>query len=131
MTDENRKRNARDEAAIGEEALRAARVLLDARLPNDALSRAYYAMFHLARAVLFLDGLQPRTHKGVVAVLLDSRTPARLPREAIDDLSRLQSLRDVADYSQTRLTDEKAASEVATAERFVAAARAVLAASGA
>ena len=130
MTDENRKRNARDEAAIGEETLRAASALLGLGFPNDAVSRAYYAMVHFARAVLFLDGLQPKTHRGVVSVLLDSRTPARLPRGAIDDLSRLQTLRDVADYSLTRLTDEKAASEVAAAERFIEAARAALAAAG-
>lgn len=131
MTDENRKLNARDEAARGEETLGAAKVLLAAGFPNDAVSRAYYAMFHFARAVLLLDGLQPKTHKGVVAVLLDSRTPARLPREEVTALTTLQGLRDVADYSQARLSMETAAEEVAAAERFVAVARAILAAAGA
>jgi uncharacterized protein (UPF0332 family) len=43
----------------------AAEALLDARLPEDAVSRAYNAVLHAARSVLFAHETVPRTHKGV------------------------------------------------------------------
>lgn len=47
---------------------RSAHALLSLGLPNDAVSRAYYAAFHDARALLVHDGVQPKTHRGVVAL---------------------------------------------------------------
>jgi uncharacterized protein (UPF0332 family) len=38
----------------------AAEALLDARLPEDAVSRAYYAVLHAARSVLFAPEMVPR-----------------------------------------------------------------------
>ncbi len=64
MTGENRIDNARAEAALGDDALRAAEALLALGLANDAVSRAYYAAFHYARALLLLEGLEPKTHRG-------------------------------------------------------------------
>ena len=43
MTDENRRRNVADELARAEQALQAARALLDLGLHADAVSRAYDA----------------------------------------------------------------------------------------
>ena len=37
----------------------AAEALLDARLPEDAVSRAYYAVLHAARSVLFAHETVP------------------------------------------------------------------------
>jgi uncharacterized protein len=98
VTEANRRKNAEAEAALGDQALRAAHALLALALPNDAVSRAYYAAFHHARAVLLLDGLEPKTHRGVVALLVQAS--ARLPKEAVSDLARLQTFRDLADYSR-------------------------------
>ncbi len=69
MNADNRKENAAREAALGDDALRAAEALLALQLYNDAVSRAYYAAFHHARALLLLDGLEPKTHRGVFALL--------------------------------------------------------------
>jgi hypothetical protein len=127
LTEANRRKNAEAEASLGDEALQAAKVLLTIGLPNDAVSRAYYAAFHYARAVLLMHGLEPRTHRGVIAVLVAERDPPiGLSREAISDLARLQTMRDTADYARSRVPRERAADEVAAAERFVAAARALL-----
>ncbi|MBN1674702.1 MAG: HEPN domain-containing protein [Kiritimatiellae bacterium] len=52
MTPENSAANAADEAARGDDALRAARVLLEAGLFNDSVSRAYFAAYHYASALL-------------------------------------------------------------------------------
>ena len=45
MTPPNRHENARLEAALGDDALRAAQALVGLDLWNDAVSRAYYAAF--------------------------------------------------------------------------------------
>ena len=57
MTRSNRGANARAEAARGDDALRAAEALLGLDLPNDAVSRAYYAAFHYGRALLLSEGV--------------------------------------------------------------------------
>ncbi len=49
MTNGNRRANAAAEAALGDDALEAAEALLGIDLPNDAVSRGYYAAFHYAR----------------------------------------------------------------------------------
>jgi len=45
--------------------LEAARADLAADRPDEAASRAYYAMFHGARALLAARGLSARTHAGL------------------------------------------------------------------
>lgn len=121
--------NAEIEAALGEDALRASRVLLDRGFPHDAVCRACHAAQRFARAVLVLDGLQPSTDR-VVATLREPAT-LRLPPDAIAMLEHLEFVRRAVDESQVRFRPDTAAEEVATAERFAAAARAVLAAAGA
>jgi len=34
---------------------------------EDAVSRAYYAMYHAAKACLILEGSSPKTHEGVIS----------------------------------------------------------------
>ncbi|MBN1774144.1 MAG: HEPN domain-containing protein [Deltaproteobacteria bacterium] len=128
MTEDNRRENARAEAALGDDALRAAEQLLALGLPNDAVSRAYYAAFHYARALLLTEGLEPRTHRGLVA-LLEQRFVAagRLGREAVSAFARLQTFRSLADYDvRERLSPERAGEEVASARRLVDEARILL-----
>jgi uncharacterized protein len=125
---DNRAGNARAEAVLGDDALRAAQVLLQLGLYNDAVSRAYYAAFHYARALLLLDGLEPKTHRGVVALLLEryERT-GRLEPGSVSILARLQTFRDLADYGGSgRIARDRAESEVAAAQSFVQTAQALL-----
>jgi hypothetical protein len=133
MTPPNRRENARREAALGDDALRAAEALLGLALPNDAVSRAYYAAFHYARALLLGDGLEPRTHRGVFSLLEERfEKTGRLSPAAVSSFARLQTFRGFADYDASeRLTAERAAEEVAAARSFVEEARAVLEAVGA
>lgn len=92
MNASNRKENAEREAAVGDDALRAAEALLLLNLYNDAGEWAYYAAFHYARALLLLDGLEPKTHRGVLA-LLESHFEAtgRLEADALSRFARLQA----------------------------------------
>lgn len=129
MTGENRRANAREEIRLGEDALKAAEALLALDLPNDAVSRAYYAAFHFARALLLLEGLQPKTHQGVVALLARHlEGEGALDPGAVSVYARLQTFRGLADYDVSRrLSRERATTEVAGARDFVEACRVVLA----
>jgi uncharacterized protein (UPF0332 family) len=50
-----------------QESIKAARMMLDAKLPNIAASRAYYAMFYIAEALLLKRGLAFSSHSVVIA----------------------------------------------------------------
>ena len=128
MTEANRLANARAEAALGDDALRAASALLELDLHNDAVSRAYYAAFHYARALLLVAGLEPKTHRGVVSLLLEHyEKPGRLEPGAVSILARLQTFRGLADYDASeRIARERAETEVAAARLFVEKARALM-----
>ena len=128
MTDANRLAHARAEAALGDDALRAASALVELGLHNDAVSRAYYAAFHYARALLLVAGLEPKTHRGVVSLLLEHyEKPGRLEPGAVSILARLQTFRGLADYDASeRLAKERAETEVAAARLFVEKARALM-----
>ncbi len=129
MNDENCHENAGRESALGDDALRAAEALLGLQLYNDAVSRAYYAAFHYARALLLTEGLEPKTHRGVFALLeRHFETPGRMSRESLSRFARLQTFRGLADYdARDRLSAERAAEEVGSARRFVLEAREICA----
>ena len=46
------------------EKLKAAKYLLNGGFFDDAISRAYYAVFHVAKAILLLFNEDPETHEG-------------------------------------------------------------------
>ena len=128
MTDQNARENAREELCSGHETLTEARVLCDNRLYNGAVARAYYAAFHCARAVLFLRGLETRTHRGVIQMLtLHLVRAGDLPKEAAALLAQLATNRELADYrSPASFVEDDARQAVADAEAFIAACRPLL-----
>jgi len=128
VTGENRHANARAEAALGDDALKAADALMALGLCNDAVSRAYYAAFHYGRALLFLQGLEPKSHRGVVALLLERyEKTGGLEPGVVSLLARLQTFRGLADYdSRERIPNERAQAEVAAARTFVEKARSLI-----
>jgi uncharacterized protein (UPF0332 family) len=111
-----------------EQALRAANELLKLGLLNDAVSRAYYAALHVARALLLTVGVEPRTHAGISAMLgLHFVASGRLAPEHAKELARLEQFRGEADYNRFFVfTAEGAAEEVCAADRFCAAGRRLL-----
>jgi uncharacterized protein (UPF0332 family) len=64
LTNENRRANASSEIVRGEDALEAAEILLSSGKLADAISRAYYAAFHYARALLLSLGEDPNDPYG-------------------------------------------------------------------
>jgi uncharacterized protein (UPF0332 family) len=125
VTGENRRRNALDEFSRADTCLREARALHDAALPYGAASRAYYAVFHAARALLFSLGLEAGSHKGVVTLLEQHFVqPGRLSAGMGRLVSRMQRDQEDADYATGAVfTGEEAAQMIADAEAFLAEAR--------
>lgn len=87
-----------------------AETLLENGSLSDAVSRAYYSMFHAARAALLEEDSRPKTHQGVISEL------GRLLRDDIDrdlisSMSEVQSLREDADYEPYFEIDESVAED--------------------
>lgn len=49
-----------------EEEFNAANLLFDKGFYREAISRAYYSMFHAAQALLIIKKVYPKSHKGVI-----------------------------------------------------------------
>ena len=113
------------------EVFRAARTLIDAGLPNDAVSRAYYAAFHLMRAAALSRGVDPRTHAGTLNVFNRELTRKGTLPPFNKLLTGLQSAREVADYDAgVSFTLDEARALVAEADAFATAVLDLLRAEG-
>lgn len=132
MSPENVRAHVTAEVARGDDALRAAHELFRLGLLNDAVSRAYYAALHVARALLLTEGAEPQTHAGVSSMLgLHFVMSGRLAPAHAKELTRLEQFRNEADCNRFFVfTAEGAAEEVAAADRFCGAGRSLLASGG-
>ncbi len=100
MTEENRRSNAELEWQAAREAWGDAEVLTEAARWNASISRLYYSVFHAARALLLLKGLEPKTHEGVNRLFsLHYALAEELPHALSRTLGRLQKHRGEADYT--------------------------------
>jgi uncharacterized protein (UPF0332 family) len=111
--------------ALSEHKLRMAREHLAGGEYRDAVSDAYYAMFHVARAALITSGVESRRHTGVISRFAELFVKTdKVDRELSRTLMRGLQLRADADYSpRVSLNREKATQAVAEAEAFVAQVR--------
>lgn len=128
MTPDGRSDAVTAELRLADEELRAADQLLAAALPRVALARAYFAAFHAARARLFAEGLEPKTHAGVQHLFnLNLIRPGKYEAGISKLLARLQKFREEADYATAFVVDDAGArEELEAARRFVAQVRAEL-----
>ena len=112
--------------------LEAARADLAADRPDEAASRAYYAMFHGARALLAARGLSARTHAGLAAVFAEHFVrPGEVDPRLGRWLGQGRRARETGDYDDfLSLEPEEAVTAVEHAVRFLDEARAWLAAHG-
>lgn len=95
----------------------------------DAISRAYYAMLHAAKAALQLYGVSARSHAGV-----RNRFALNIVRVGLveghwsAEIGSIGFLRGMADYNVTKIFDETEAHDVCErAEAFVNRIRRLLA----
>ncbi|MBI3950529.1 MAG: HEPN domain-containing protein [Acidobacteria bacterium] len=104
-----------------ERSLQAARALLKQEYVEEACSRAYYAMFYAAQALLKYHGIQVKKHSAVIAMfgehfaktgMIDPKYH-RLLIDARED-------RELVDYNVFATVDQDLAEErVNTAEEFI------------
>jgi uncharacterized protein (UPF0332 family) len=125
VTADNAKANARAEAAHGDESLASARCLADNGFPRDAVSRAYYAAYHWARALLLAKGIESKTHRGTVQLFsLHFVKDGPLADEIAALLAHLQTYRELSDYTSTAsFSEDQARAEIDRAARFIQACR--------
>lgn len=111
-----------------QEALQATHALLVASFPDFAASRAYYAAFYAASALLLADGKAFRSHRGVLALLhQDYVKTGRLPVEMGRIISMLSDLRSVGDYGgAAHVSHAEAHVALGEAQQLLAAVRSLL-----
>jgi uncharacterized protein len=132
VTGDNQKRNIAEEVAKGNDLLETAEILHRAGKYADAVSRAYYAVFHYAAALLLTAGLQAKSH-GALARLLQSHfvKPGTLSAASGTTFIKLMALRLDADYSAVVVfTDATSRGELDAAIAFTGEVRAALVAGG-
>lgn len=81
-------------------AHRAAQLLREAGLYNDALNRLYYALYHVVTALLLSAGVEPRRHRALPGLLGTHFAHALGPAE-LAIVARAATWRDLADYERT------------------------------
>jgi len=121
MTEEPSKNYAKASLERAEKALKSAKQLQENRELEDAASRAYYAMFHAARAILFSKGLTPRTHRGTISIFGEKIIKQGiLSEEYADMLRKAFDLRQKSDYElYTQLNAEAIKEAIRNAEKFI------------
>ena len=110
-----------EEMKKAERSLKAAKKLIEEKLTDDAISRAYYAVFHSARAVLKTKGVDTKTHQGLITQFaLHLVKPGLLETEYGDILRQGKEDRETGDYEPFVTFDlEEAEKRVKDAERFI------------
>lgn len=98
-----------------------ANLLLDKGMHNGAASRAYYAVYHAIKSILYVFGVRAKSHKGVAAQFgRHVIQRGHMGREHDRIRRELYKLRDIADYGSLRvISGEEAAKAVKGAGWFV------------
>lgn len=121
MTRESSKRFVEASLLRAEKALRSAKLLEENGEPEDAVSRAYYAMFHAARAILFSKGVKAKTHRGTISLFGEKIVKEGvLSRKFADMLRKALDLRQKSDYElYAELNEELVEEVIKNAGKFV------------
>lgn len=111
----------REEMKKAAHSLKAAQKPVGEELTDDAVSRAYYAVFHSARAALKTKGIETKTHQGLITQFaLHLVKPGLLETEYGDILRQEKEDRETGDYEPfVSFSLEEAEKRVKDAECFV------------
>lgn len=104
-----------------EKKLKVAEKLLRSDDYEDAVSRAYYAVFHAAQALLLTEGERAGTHKGIVTLfgLLFVKT-GKFKKDLGKYLANLKDERESGDYEVFSYIDrETAETAIEEAKEFI------------
>jgi len=132
LSEEERLLLAQHELEASMQAWDAAEVLVSQRLHRDALARAYFGLFHAARALLFREGYDARGPNTAVEVLsLRFAAEKELPPELPAVLARGQRYRELCDFGVGFVvTPERVLAELEVYEEHRSGLLAMLAARG-
>ena len=110
------------------ESIQAARELTKSGHFDFAASRAYYAAFYAATALLLSEGLEFKKHSGVIAAIHQRFVKSgHLSQELGKNLNWLFELRDIGDYGVTlHIQKEEAQKAIEAAELFFHAVKQLL-----
>jgi len=102
-------------------SLKAAEKLIEENLADDAISRAYYAVFHAARAALKSKGIETLTHQGLVTQFaLHLVKPGLIEADYGDILRQEKEDRETGDYEPfTSFCLDEAKKLVDDAKKFI------------
>lgn len=105
----------------GKEKIDAAKVLLKEGFIDDAISRAYYCMFHAASAVLLAEGITVDSHSALKTMFgLHLIKTAKIDKKYGRWLNRLKDERENGDYDIfTSFNHEDAQESIDEAAEFI------------
>lgn len=128
MTEPSRAEEVQAEFFRADKSLQAAQSLLEDDFLEDALSRAYYAILHAARAALLAEGVDVSSHRAVRRLFgLHLIKPGKLPIRLAKILAEEQDDRFLADYDAWFHPErERAEKRVGEAGEFLVAIKAFL-----
>ena len=104
-----------------EQSIQAAKEMADSRFYDFAASRAYYAAFYAATAVLLTEGMEFTKHSGVIASVHQRLVKTgKIDKEQGKELNWLFELRNVGDYGVTvHVSQQDAEKAIKVAESFL------------
>jgi uncharacterized protein (UPF0332 family) len=104
-----------------DEALQAGKLLLEAKMCRQSVSRAYYAMFYSVLALLAFRSLGTSKHSGVLAIFdREFVKEGIFEKERSKEFHELFDLRQRADYREMfEVSRERAEEALAAADRFI------------
>ncbi|WP_271253853.1 HEPN domain-containing protein [Pseudanabaena sp. Chao 1811] len=107
--------------SLSSEDLETAELLHEAKRYRSCISRAYYAMYYAAQALLLSEGLDTSTHKGVIKLInLHFAHTGKLSLDIAKLLKSTYDLRQSGDYSTNFVADEIIANRaIADAKTFI------------
>jgi len=96
-----------------ERSLKSSIFLLEKGMYEDAASRAYYSVFHAAKAVLDSSGEHPKTHEGVVRMFGKKFVKTGVfPAEMGKVLVLAKGLREKVDYEPTMIVKKERVEDI-------------------
>lgn len=109
------------------DALRAARTLIEAGLPRDAVNRVYYAIYYRMMALLLVRRMESSTHSGTLTLFSREFVKEGLvPRELARIAHHAFERRLEADYTGREVSQDEAEVLLTKARQFVEETESVL-----
>jgi uncharacterized protein (UPF0332 family) len=114
MMEENKRKNIREEIERATEARKAAELLFSNDFIKDAVSKLYYFLLYSIRALLFTEGLEPKSHEGALRLFgLHFVKEGPFISQDSHVFSKLMKFREEADYNASYVFTEEDFKELA------------------